>query len=145
MICTFRRSRKNDVLGLTVGIWKSCVTLINTKTCFPIPCNEDNGPINDCVKLYGGRILFIGVCMITAISAFCLFLIALVTDDRNKFLLVLIKMLVLASLLMGVIVVSVILYSTRISLFETSLGTSAHLALIAIVINFIGTAFSLLI
>jgi hypothetical protein len=120
---------------------------MNIKTCFAIPCDKTNGPVNDCVKMYIGRILFISTCVITAISGSCLFLVALLpqTENRNQPLLLIMKMLVFISLLMGIIVVSITLYSTRIPEVETPLGTSAYLGILAIVTNLLSAGVAMLI
>jgi hypothetical protein len=55
------------------------------------------------------------------------------------------KMLVFISLLMGIIVVSITLYSTQIPEIETPLGTSAYLGILAIVTNLLGACLAVLI
>ncbi len=136
---------ENSLLRFTVGIWESCITIMNVKKCFPIPCDKQNGLIDDCLKIYAGRILFIGTCVIAAISASCFFLVARKSENQNQQLFLIMKMLVFTSLLMGIIVVSSILYSTRIPQVEFPLGTSAYIGIIAIVTNLLGAGLAMLI
>ncbi len=132
-----------------MGLRKFCISLGMRESCFPIPCSKKGGVdvILSCSKILAVEIIFIFICIISAILALCFFIVALKNESMNKKLLLTMKILVFICFIMGIIGVSSVIISTNgtKSGYRMNLGASAYLGIIAIIINLIAAIVAVLI
>ncbi len=138
--------------GSTLGLWQACGPVLNEKLCIALQCAEKEGVIsNFCNKILAARAFVTLSCIISGISALCLFLSAVTSETIRRILLIAGKGLAFASLITGIIGVAVgINVTTVIEIgsgtdFKLKWGAAAILGIIAIVINFFGAISSVLI
>jgi hypothetical protein len=127
----------------TLGLWQACGLVLNEKRCYALPCPEKEGVISDsCNKILAARAFVTLACIISGISALCLFLSAVTSETVRRILLIAGKGLAFASLITGIIGVAV---GINVTTFKLKWGAAAILGIIAIVINFFGAISSVLI
>lgn len=126
-----------------VGIWQIC-----TSICTSISCSEDDPNDVSCKKLYIIRSIFILTCIISLISSvFFLIFASSIKNINQKFLLI-IKIFVFISLLMGILSVIFTIIGTQMSqykMLKMKKGLSTYLGILAICIHFLATSLSILI
>jgi hypothetical protein len=143
----FRRVIETDSVGVNIGIWKACSTQNNQKVCGALTCANNNDTSTACQKILAVRILLTGACIFAVISAICLFLCALTSENINPKLLLSTKILVIICLIMGIIGVILGFNMTggAPQAVQMKLGVAAYMGIIGIVFNLGGAVAAMLI
>jgi hypothetical protein len=148
MICTSRSRSRSDGLDYTLGLWQDCYSNLDGKNCKALPCPTEKDESGFCSKILAARVFITLTCIVSAISALCLFLCTMIKDNTNRILLLAIKGLVFVSLSTGIIGVTRGINGTTTvnpSEVKLDLGAAAIIGIVAIVINFAGAIVSLFI
>ncbi|UJR12094.1 hypothetical protein I4U23_016272 [Adineta vaga] len=130
-----------------MGLWRSCQSVPGFKECVSIPCPSPDAPSGSCGKIMTARAFVTLVCITSAISALFLFLFGRMIDSENRLVLLIIKCLVVASLVMGIIGVAVGINGTTTfgGIAALKVGAGGAMGIVAIILNFFGLIATLLI
>jgi len=151
MVFIFRSRFELGIGGYeyTSGLWQSCETSPDTKSCVSVKCpSEVSGSTSVCSKILAARAFMTLACIISGIAAICSFACAVTKDSTNRILLLGTKGLVFLCLVMGIIGVAVGINATLNSGLDEigfKLGAAAIVGIVAIIINFGGAIAALFI
>jgi hypothetical protein len=129
-------------------MWKLCGSTAYEKVCADYTCISRNDNSGTCSKLSAAKAFVTLACILSGISALCLFACIVTTDNIHRMLLLAAKGLVFASLITGIIGVAVGISATTDlanTLFKSSLGAAAIIGIVALIINLSGAIVALLV
>ncbi|CAF0871796.1 unnamed protein product [Adineta ricciae] len=130
------------------GLWQACLSIIGVTVCSDIKCPEADGNTSFCRKVLTGRAFMTLACILSGICAICLIVYAAVSDKVPNIVLIASKVLAFITLIMGIIGVGVggsISQTLNETFGRYSLGASAIVGIIAVIINLGGAIASLFI
>ena len=142
----FRSKYESEEGEATFGLWQGCASTSIAKVCLDIcpVTSYDSGP---CPKTIAARAFVTLACILSGISALCLFACAVTGDNTNRTLLLAGKGLVFVCLVMGIIGVAVGI-SGAIDIGAANkldVGAAAIIGIVALIFNLGGAIVSLLI
>lgn len=131
-------------------MWKSCNVSYNNefKECYEFKCPDKENDVNEvCGKIIAARAFLTMACIISGLSVIFLCISAALDGRRRTIVLVIGKILVFLSLVMSIIGVALgIIGAMDVNPdFNFKWGGSPIVAIIGIVINFLGALGSLLV
>lgn len=137
----------------TFGLWRYCISVLSVKKCQDISSHPENFDSGSYSRIQAAVGLITAACVLSGISTFCLLACAILGDNAHKILLLIMKLLVFASFILGTIGVALGIYTvvknpladqSYISI-TISLGAAALLGIAACIINLIGAIIALFI
>ena len=148
MILPIRSKISDKSNASKVGLWKGCLSIAGITACYDIECTTADDNRSLCSKALAGRAFMTLACILSGICAICLFVYAVVSDKVPKIMLIASKVLAFITLIMGIIGVGVggsITQTLNEAGAGYSLGASAIVGIIAVIINLGGAIASLFI
>jgi hypothetical protein len=135
----------------SAGLWRSCGSISGNTICSDLPssCSLVIGEsAGICHKMMAARAFVTIACIISGISAICLFACALQIINQNQRVIMISKALAIGSFVMGVIGLAIgiaVTTYTGILPIKASLSVAAILAIVAVVTNLLGTVLAMMI
>ena len=151
MIVFIFRSRTGDEENeIRYGLWESCNVSYNDeyKICQHFQCPDDENDVNEvCGKILAARAFVTLACIISGLSVIFLCFSAATDGKRRAILLIIGQLQAFLSLVMSIIGVAIGVIGTMDidPNFEFKWGGSPVIAIIGVVVNFLGAIGSLLV
>jgi len=146
----FRGSATIESVKSTVGLWRTCVSSDDTTKCLKLAltCSQETSEsLPACNEMMVSRAFTTIACIISALSALCLFACAIIRTDSNRIVMIISKILPLISLVAGVIgvAVGIAFINNSTPLLDYEIDVAAIMGITAVAINVIGALFTLMI